>query len=208
MAFDATRGRIVLYGGQQGMSAVNDTWEFDGTHWTPVAAPVSPMGSAHALVWDGRREACLLFGGYAAGYADDTWEFDDTGWAERFPTATPPARAWHSMAYDELRARTLLFGGAVGTLVQAGDTWWFRYTSDWPAERCDNGSDDDDDGLADCADPDCQVVCASCGDAVCDAHESCGSCPSDCGACPALCGDSLCEPTEGCATCPGDCGSC
>ena len=44
-----------------------------------------------------------------------------------------------------------------------------------------------------------------CGDALCDASESCSSCPSDCGPCVA-CGDGVCGATESCVACPEDCG--
>lgn len=48
----------------------------------------------------------------------------------------------------------------------------------------------------------------SCGDAVCDAAESCEACPADCGACGASCGNQACEASESCQTCPADCGGC
>ncbi len=36
------------------------------------------------------------------------------------------------------------------------DTWEYRWESSWPDELCDNGTDDDSNGLTDCADPDCE----------------------------------------------------
>ena len=33
MAFDAVRGRVVLYGGSRGPTMRADTWEWDGQHW-------------------------------------------------------------------------------------------------------------------------------------------------------------------------------
>lgn len=48
-----------------------------------------------------------------------------------------------------------------------------------------------------------------CGDAKCDANESCVVCAIDCGACTgAFCGDSVCEASESCSTCEADCGAC
>src|SRR3989344_8895732 len=47
---------------------------------------------------------------------------------------------------------------------------------------------------------------ATCGDAVCDAGETCSSCSEDCGIC--ICGDALCEGDETCDICPEDCGAC
>lgn len=63
----------------------------------------------------------------------------------------------------------------------------------------------------------CQSACKSCnagkcGDAVCTAPETCGSCPKDCGGCgdpaPPKCGDGKCEGNEHCGVCPTDCGKC
>jgi Glycosyl hydrolase family 12 len=50
-----------------------------------------------------------------------------------------------------------------------------------------------------------------CGDARCDAAETCSSCSSDCGACPPpgpVCGNGICETDESCASCSQDCGAC
>jgi hypothetical protein len=74
-------------------------------------------------------------------------------------------------------------------------------------EACDTGFDGDGDGQIGCADPDCDALCAPCGDGVCSAFESCALCPADCGTCQ-LCGDRRCDPGETCASCPGDCGAC
>ncbi|HEV8322883.1 MAG TPA: hypothetical protein VG389_14820, partial [Myxococcota bacterium] len=86
---------------------------------------------------------------------------------------------------------------------------------------CLNGIDDDGDGLIDCLDPGCVVVCGGtdggagsdggstfCGDGLCNGGESCMSCEQDCGMCPAGCGDGTCAPTETCASCDLDCGTC
>ena len=60
------------------------------------------------------------------------------------------------------------------------------------------------DGLLDCADPDCDhrdTGCAVCGDGVCGGgfaeNETCGSCPLDCGVCP-MCGDGTIQAFEEC----------
>jgi hypothetical protein len=69
----------------------------------------------------------VLFGGFDdAGnvqYAD-TWEYDGTTptWMPISPQASPPHRRYHSMVYDEARARVVLFGGFDGA-EQLTDTW-------------------------------------------------------------------------------------
>jgi len=43
MAFDRIRSRLVLFGGQDVLSQkLADTWEYDGTTWTPIAPPAGP----------------------------------------------------------------------------------------------------------------------------------------------------------------------
>jgi hypothetical protein len=52
-------------------------------------------------------------------------------WSQQFPVVSPPARFEHSMAFDSMRGRTVLFGGASGPWVTIlGDTWEWD-GSDW-----------------------------------------------------------------------------
>jgi hypothetical protein len=55
----------------------------------------------------------------------DTWLFDGGAWRQAAPSEAPSARFSHAMAYDSLRQRTVLFGGATGTgaASELGDTW-------------------------------------------------------------------------------------
>lgn len=53
---------------------------------------------------------------------------------------------------------------------------------------------------------DCGACAAVCGDGSCSiASENCQTCSQDCGNCPVLCGDSICDATETCGSCPADC---
>lgn len=36
MAYDAARSKIVLHGGSDGQKILDDTWEWDGKHWTQI----------------------------------------------------------------------------------------------------------------------------------------------------------------------------
>ena len=70
-------------------------------------------------------------------------------------------------------------------------------------EDCDNGFDDDNDGLTDCEDViDCEnaancVPQEYCGDMQCNGAETCSSCPEDCGVCPAIGCTHYASPTGG-----------
>ena len=74
MAFDTSRGRIVLFGGYgpayPGGTDMNDTWEFDGTNWVQVFPQASPPSLAQAgMLYDQSRDRIVLFGGTQA------WEY-------------------------------------------------------------------------------------------------------------------------------------
>ncbi len=75
---------------------------------------------------------------------------------------------------------------------------------------CDDGVDDDCDGLTDCDDGDCggHPACICDGDGTCDVREDCDNCPADCiGGAGAVCGNGVCEAGDGedCLSCPADC---
>jgi len=117
MAYDATRRRVVLFGGSPSpWNYLSDTWEWDGTNWTllrPAASP--PPRCEHAMVWDPARQRIVLFGGQtnspSAFQLNDTWEWDGRTWNQRNPTVRPPARYGHAMVHDMARQRTILFAG-------------------------------------------------------------------------------------------------
>jgi len=124
MAFDASRQRIVLFGGAGESSELADTWEWDGSTWierTPATSP--PPREYGALAYDSARGRAVLFGGFdGSNYFADTWEWDGTAWVERAPATSPPGRTWQMLAFDDARGRTVLFGGYDGNTA-FNDTW-------------------------------------------------------------------------------------
>jgi hypothetical protein len=82
MAFDSTRGVVLLYGGTSGGGVTNHLWEWNGSTWSQVqyltAAPMVREQVEHGFVFDGQRNAAVLFGGFdqpSMLRLDDTWEF-------------------------------------------------------------------------------------------------------------------------------------
>src|SRR5262249_10915956 len=119
LAFDAVRGRTVLFGGITAAPAVAlaDTFEWDGVQWTAAAPATWPAArSRHALAFDAARGRTLLFGGSGAGSAllGDTWEWDGSAWTQTATTG-PSVRAGLAVAYDPVRRRQVLFGGALAS---------------------------------------------------------------------------------------------
>jgi cysteine-rich repeat protein len=112
MTYDRARARTVAV-------IAGQTWLWDGATWSlaPAATPVIDQG---ALAYDAGREVSVLFGDEPAA----TWEWDGVAWTERTPAVSPSGRAAHGMAYDDARAKVVLFGGV--DLISGDtldDTW-------------------------------------------------------------------------------------
>jgi hypothetical protein len=145
MAYDVARGRVVIFGGVQGISLRSDTWEWDGTTWVRwVPAPSARAYSA--MTYDSGRGVSVVFGGTdpTETLFSDTWEWDGNVWREHTPVVAPPARWHHAMAYDSGRGRSVLFAGHIGSNY-ATDTWewdgavWVqRFPATSPPPRIDH----------------------------------------------------------------------
>ncbi len=95
------------------------------------------------MAYDSARGRVVLFGGVAVGNRlGDTWEWDGSTWIQRAPPVSPPARAGHAMAYDNIRSSTVLFSGddinsqgLVDTWEWDGDMWVEKTPSAGPMSR-------------------------------------------------------------------------
>ncbi|HEX8255773.1 MAG TPA: kelch repeat-containing protein, partial [Thermoanaerobaculia bacterium] len=116
---------------------------------TAFASHPSPRTLAR-MVYDPNTNLAVLFGGQ--GYRDgatglthnssETWLWTGAAWVQRFPATTPPARAAHSMTYDPVHRRVLMFGGrqeptqVSGSVSYLDDLWawqgdnWVRLDAD------------------------------------------------------------------------------
>jgi len=129
-AYDATRGRTVLFGGvDAGSTRLSDTWEFNGATATwslMTSATTPPARSAHAMAFDSSRKKTVMFAGTGtAGERSDTWEWNGTTWSSMTSiTTSPSARAGFAAAFYADGNVTLVFGGASpSTDPPFGDTW-------------------------------------------------------------------------------------
>ena len=121
MAYDSARRQIVLFGGREGATYKDDTWNWDGANWVNVCGSGTlcvgpPPMQLHVLAYDGARRKVVLFGGSdGAGHLDETWEWDGSGWVKVCGSGTgcggPSARSQFAMTYDAARQRVVLFGG-------------------------------------------------------------------------------------------------
>ncbi len=123
MAYDAQRGRMVLFGGR-GTARTSDTWTYDGRDWHRQAPTRNPgLRTAHAMVYDALRDRTVMFGGFdGVNHLDATWEWDGADWRVRTPLGQPSARGFTALAYDSKRQRTVMFGGGLNSTILK-DNW-------------------------------------------------------------------------------------
>lgn len=92
MAFDRSRGRLVLFGGGGGggptpRTEYSDTWEWDARAWRRLSTKGPPVVGNHRLVYDAARQRVVLWTGVPdAPGQSGIWEWDGTGWTRRWPT--------------------------------------------------------------------------------------------------------------------------
>ena len=167
MAYDANRGRTVIMGGispaVDGSVPLGDTWEWDGTNWTPIATFATPSRRAGRVAAYHAGSARIVVVG---GGRSETWLYGYDG-------DLPPevCGGGHDVDRD----------GLVG--CDDPDCWWKCATQCPPHTSCDAASCGDGtcgplETCRLCA-TDCGACTPRCGDLLCDAGET--DCPGDCG---------------------------
>ncbi len=124
-------GKTILFGGETTVGPANDTWVYERTTntWTELS-PSGPLPSprqGQAMVYDPANGQVIMFGGQgSAGYMNDTWAYDPAAntWTNLNPSGQlPSARVYHSMAFDPVSGKVILFGGFGGAPDFLFDTW-------------------------------------------------------------------------------------
>jgi len=137
LAWHPSTGGVVMYGGlQSGTTLVlNDTWLWNGVTWTQLSPTTTPPPRwGHRMVYDSRRNRLVTFGGRSpttTATANDTWEFDGSNWQQVFPTASPSARAFYGMAFDERRGQVVMYGLQTGSVALGGNQTWLYNGTTW-----------------------------------------------------------------------------
>jgi cysteine-rich repeat protein len=125
MAYDARRGRMVVFGGRSGANFHGDTWEYDGSVWRqrwPATSP--PARGGAGMVFDARRGVVVMFGGtLGTTWLADTWEWDGVAWTERTPASSPPPNSNPIIAYDPVRENVMLVDPPPYLWTWDGNSW-------------------------------------------------------------------------------------
>lgn len=130
MTYDAADGYFLLFGGENGLKALNDTWKFQNDKWTQLSPAKSPPRLFGAgMTYDAKDGYVVLFGGNTSlkgPSLGQTWTFKAGAWTQLSPTSSPSARWSPGVGYDAKDGYVLLFGGFAqpgsGALA---DTWNF-----------------------------------------------------------------------------------
>lgn len=140
MAYDARRGRMVLFGGKKYDSPASsapftysaETWEWDGNTWTQAAPQTTPPArTLPSMCYDTVRGEVLMLAGDYVGSGNDTyevrhvlWTWNGLNWTRR--AAKLPERqgngshanqlnGQNAFAFDEARGVAVLFGSFSGS---------------------------------------------------------------------------------------------
>ncbi len=144
MAYDPTRGRLVLFGGVTSSPdglAPPETWEWDGQSWSRRCDGVTCTGPlarrAHGMAYSAADGGVLLFGGErcdtpacsARVMADDTWLWNGATW-QPLGAAAPSGRLGFTLVTDPENDRLVLYGGRPCSPEQVcttfRDTWMWQ----------------------------------------------------------------------------------
>jgi hypothetical protein len=154
-----TGAPVVLVGGANGISDLNDVW-----HWVPSAWTQKSAGGAasatqprsrtnHGLLFDTGRNRVLLFGGepaavvsnincvddYGGVACHDFWEWSGSAWTRVFPLdlygdGSPDPYRLQGIAYDTSRKAGLGLESSTGPGATLATWWWKGGSEDRPGQ--------------------------------------------------------------------------
>src|SRR5262249_16988413 len=109
-AYDRERGRVVAFGGWDGVPLAH-TRLCEGSAGAAVKGPPPPAGPSGMMLCDDEGKRVVLFGGVGLeGSRDDTWIWDGSSWADVPGSSKPPPRDLALSAYDPISKRVVLYG--------------------------------------------------------------------------------------------------
>ncbi|MBK8976564.1 MAG: hypothetical protein IPM29_11660 [Planctomycetes bacterium] len=134
LAYDSARQVVVLFGGliDNQFATSDQTWEWDGRDWSRARPAASPAGRFfHGMAYR-PGTGTVVTGGYGGANASldrmvpgpaDTWSWDGTTWTLLEAAKAPPVRSEHAAAFDPVRRRSVVFGGAYLSSGTRRDVW-------------------------------------------------------------------------------------
>src|SRR5258705_464398 len=130
LAFDDARGKLVMFGGSNKGTFMNDTWEWNGAKWMQINSTGGPDARfLHASTYDEKNKKVLIFGGNSfvgpptqESIKGDLWAWDGVKW-EQCKGDGPSPRDHVDMVYDPSKKKLIVHGGGKADGNSASDTW-------------------------------------------------------------------------------------
>jgi N-acetylneuraminic acid mutarotase len=122
-----------VFGGRNPSSYCNDTYIYDfvTNTWTNAQANnPPPVRAYHAMAFDKVHGKILLFGGATDSTSyGDTWAYDyaTNSWTNMNPGSSPQPLSGHTMAFDSMNQRIILFGGSDNNNKDSNVTWAYSF---------------------------------------------------------------------------------
>lgn len=136
-AWDAARGRLVLYGGGPSFALRDDTWEWDGADWRQADAGQSPRPSQRPrAAYDMVSARVVLLTRPDVMTTPETWTWDGLDWVRRSTANALPAlgpMVWHPPSQ-----RLLAFSGGALWSLEATD-WQSLSAGSGPTHAGESG---------------------------------------------------------------------
>jgi hypothetical protein len=149
--YDATRDRMIVYGGwASSTQMLDDLWvlQFSPTPtWIqiPHAGPQPGPRVSAAMVYDPMGDRALMFGGYSdVSYENSTWALDlsTLTWSLLATSGTPPSpREGMAATFDQGRNTMMFYGGRDNVTIAFAELWELSLTGtpQW-SQRIPSGS--------------------------------------------------------------------
>jgi N-acetylneuraminic acid mutarotase len=130
MVYALVSDKVIMFGGGDMNSVLNDTWAYDPVTnvWSDLSpsGPLPPARTGQSMVYDPSTGQVIMFGGSDEnGFFNDTWTYDPVAnaWRNLNPSGPlPPPRSAQSMVYDSATGRVIMFGGTKDK-SDLNDTW-------------------------------------------------------------------------------------
>jgi hypothetical protein len=138
-AYDPICKKIVIFGGTNGQTDLNETYTFDGKTWTKIKTRVAPPArEVPMMAYDRRIHKLVLFGGVSGfNLFSDTWLWDGTSstWTQAHPKTVPAGAVAPILFTDPANGHVDMFGGK-RRMFYSRDT--FQWTGkDWQLLKLD-----------------------------------------------------------------------
>jgi|GEM_PF-3835991 len=82
MVYNTQQKQLLLFGGWNGESRMNETWSYENNEWMQLNPNNSPTARNHSyMIYDEKHKKAILFGGHdGQNVFGDMWEFSNSQW--------------------------------------------------------------------------------------------------------------------------------